>query len=319
MTEELFFIPIIQDALAEADPRAAMVRAFDRIDEMGRDPSYRVGYEQFRAFMEAATTAGEALPPEELGAAIVTQLERPEGIEVLVQRDGQSWATFRFEEGVGARSVQGAMPGMYRLALETGRLLWEQMAAIENLMKALDEREIAQQVGLKHDEVRMSYPLASNTVGDFDEFTDAIGSYYNHHFTKCISNGGAFSKSEASGRAKEVLEQEYRRRNGDIVAAFNDAHDGTNGGMRVILDTIAERIKAESVERYVRDAFDRHVAPNSWDDKVEIIRQFIEHCRPALGSSIDGNAPERYAQNFQELIRSYVQGLQRTSSVFRRL
>ena len=65
--------------------------------------------------------------------------------------------------------------------------------------------------------------------------------------------------------------------------------------------------------------FDKHVAPNSWEDKVEIIRQFIAQCGANLASSIDVSQPERYAQNFQELIRSYVQSLQTTSSIFRRL
>jgi hypothetical protein len=193
------------------------------------------------------------------------------------------------------------------------------MAAIDNLLKALDEREMAQRVGLKHDEVRMNYPLQSNTVADFDAFTDIIADYYNHHFTKCVSGGGTLARSEAASRAKGILEKDYRRRNGDIVAAFNDAHDGTNGGLRVILDKLAEAVKIESVEHYTRDMFDKHVAPNSWDDKVEVIRQFIAQCGASLASSIDAGHPERYANDFEELIRSYVQSLQTTSSVFRRM
>jgi hypothetical protein len=89
--------------------------------------------------------------------------------------------------------------------------------------------------------------------------------------------------------------------------------------MRVALDTIAEGLKAESVERYIADAFDRHVAPNSWEAKVEIIRQFIAQCGPYLSSSIKATQPERYAHDWSELIRSYVNGLQETSSIFRRL
>ncbi len=193
------------------------------------------------------------------------------------------------------------------------------MPAIDSLLGALDERQIAQQVGLPHDEARMRYPLRSNTASSFEEYSDLIADYYNHHFTQCVSRGGALPASEAAGRAKEVLEREYRRRSGDIVAAFNDARDGTNGGLRVQLDLIAEALKAESVERYIREMFDRHVAPNSWEDKVEIIRQFIAKCGANLASSIQANQPERYAQNFQELIHSYVTSLQRTSSIFRRL
>lgn len=193
------------------------------------------------------------------------------------------------------------------------------MAALDNLLAALNERQLAQAVGLGHDEARMSYPLYHNTIADFEEFTDIIADYYNHQFTRCVSGGGALPRSEAAGRAKEILEQAYRRRNGDIVAAFNDAHDGTNGGLRVILDTLAEGLKTESVERYIREMFDKHVSPNSWEDKVEIIRQFIAQCGANLASSIDASQPERYAQSYEELIRHYARSLQATSSIFRRL
>lgn len=192
------------------------------------------------------------------------------------------------------------------------------MAAIDHLMSALDERQIAQRVALPHDNARMRYPLQSNTVSDFDEFSNGIGAYYNFHF-QAITNGGSLSRSEAAGRAKEILEQQLRRQHGDIVSAFNDAHDGTNGGMRAILDMIAEGLKIEYIERYIREVFDRIVAPNAWEMKVEIIRQFIQRCGSYLNSAIDTGCPERYAQNYQVLIRSYVDSMRHTSSMFRRL
>ena len=159
------------------------------------------------------------------------------------------------------------------------------MAAIDNLLAALDERNIARQIGLKHDEARMAYTLERNTAADFDEFTRIIADYYNHHFGSCMSSGGRLSSSQAASKAKDILEREYRRRNGDIVAAFNDAHDGTNGGLRVILDRLAESLKTEAVEAHVRDVFDRLVAPNSWEAKVEIIRQFIRLRDSRAGAS----------------------------------
>lgn len=191
--------------------------------------------------------------------------------------------------------------------------------SVQSLLSEIDERTIARRVGIPHDEARMRYPLRSNTVASFDEFNRIISDYYNRHFSSCVSYGGHMSSAEASGRSKELLEQEYRRRGGNIVMAYNDAHDGTNGGMRAVLDIIAEGLKAQSVERHIRDAFDRYVAPNSWERKVDIIRQFISYCGTYLSSAIHAHQPERYAQNCQELIRSYVDALKGTSSIFRRL
>jgi len=191
--------------------------------------------------------------------------------------------------------------------------------AFRAITSQITERTIAQRVGILHDEARLRYPLQSNTVDSFDQFRTITADYYNYHFTACVSHGGRLSPGEAYTRAKEVLEREYRRRRGDIVSAFNDAHAGTNGGMRVTLDILAESLKAEAVERYITDAFDRYVAPNSWEQKVEIIRQFMAACGYLLSSSIATSRPERYAHDYAELIRAFVQGLQQTSSVFRRL
>jgi len=193
------------------------------------------------------------------------------------------------------------------------------MATINSLMAELDERTIAGRVGISHDEARMRYQLNSNIVSNFSQFSNIITDYYNYHYTHCVSRGGRLPASEAYGRAKELLEREYRKRNGDIVSAYNDAHDGTNGGMRMVLDVLADGLKVEVIERYMTDIFDRYVAPNSWDDKVEIIRQFISYCGGMLSSSVVASQPQRYAHDYSALIRSYIEGLQKTSSMFRRM
>lgn len=193
------------------------------------------------------------------------------------------------------------------------------MTRINAILSELDERNIARRVGIPHDEARIRYPIHSNTVSDFREFTAIIADYYNRHFIQCVSNGGTLTLSDAAGRAKEILEQHYRRQGGDLISAYNDAHDGTNGGLRAVLDIIADAMKSESVERYIREVFDIYVAPNSWEEKVEIIRQFIAACQPHLSSAIQADQPERYAQNYNELIRSYVKALQQNSSMFRKL
>jgi len=192
------------------------------------------------------------------------------------------------------------------------------MGSLGSLLSALDEMAVAENVGIPHDEARMNYALRRNTVESFDEFTDNIADYYNYHVSRCVVHGGHLSRTEAAGRAKEILENEYRRQGGNTITAYNDAHDGTNGGLRIVLDRIAEQLKTESVERYVREAFDRHVAPNSWEEKVDIMSQFLSRFGHHLSSSIRTDQPERYAQNYEELIKAYVESLRRTSTVFRR-
>ena len=75
------------------------------------------------------------------------------------------------------------------------------MSDIQDLLAALSQRTITEQVALPHDQARARYPLWSITVGTFDEFTQVISDYYNYHFSTCVSKGASLTASEASDRA----------------------------------------------------------------------------------------------------------------------
>ena len=193
------------------------------------------------------------------------------------------------------------------------------MNRFSSMMKELDDRVMAQRVGIPHTEAKRRYRLDRITVGSFAEFKRLIGDFYSHVFATCITNGGRPSREHSEGQAEAILEKEYRRRNSDIVGAYRDAHDGTNGAMDQILTILSEGIKYEAMQLYTRDVFERYVEPTSWQDKVDIIRQFIDAMGDQLDDSIDPETPERYAANFQPLIQSHVEGIRRTSATARRM
>ena len=65
------------------------------------------------------------------------------------------------------------------------------MSPVASLIHALDERSIAREVALSHDEARMRYRLHSNTVRDFDEALDVANG------TEFGLTGGVHSGDEA--------------------------------------------------------------------------------------------------------------------------
>jgi hypothetical protein len=192
------------------------------------------------------------------------------------------------------------------------------MNTLDLILKELDETYIAEFVTRIHDETRMQYPLHSIVVKDDIEFDDIIADYYNYHFTKCISSGGILSRSEAAGRAKEIIERAYKAKGMDKLNAYSDGKIGTNGGMRSILDIIMESLKEKSIEMHIQDVIDRHVQPSSYDEQVEIIRELIFRIG-GLSKYIDKSRPERYARNYEELIKALVKNINVQSTIFRRL
>jgi hypothetical protein len=193
------------------------------------------------------------------------------------------------------------------------------MGVLDSMLQELDELYITQNVMSGHDEARMQYRLESVTVESDAEFDEVIADYYNHHFTRCISGGGSIPRAEGAGRAKQIIEQDLRRHGRDILDAYKDGKDGSNGGMRAILDIIMEHLKAEAREHHVKDVFDRYVAPSSWEEQVAIIKELLVVLKRTGATGFDYDHPERYAKNYEELIRAFSEGLQRSASRFRRL
>jgi hypothetical protein len=191
------------------------------------------------------------------------------------------------------------------------------MNILDTILAELDEWHILEHITKKHDEARLQYHTRSNTVSTDAEFDDVIADYYNHHFARCISSSG-LSRAEAAGRAKEIIESGYRRKKEDMLTAYSDGKHGYNGGMRAILDMIAEALKEEAIERHIRDVLDRYVAPTGFEEQVAIVRAII--AKTQISSRyVDPSRPERYARNYEELIRGLVEAIRLQADKFRRL
>ncbi|MBK8945376.1 MAG: hypothetical protein IPM32_08915 [Ignavibacteriae bacterium] len=191
------------------------------------------------------------------------------------------------------------------------------MSILKNILEELDETYILEHVTKKHDEARIQYRISSITVPNDITFDNLIADYYNYHFTKCISNGGSLPRAESAGRAKEIIEKQYKRKGLDKLNAYSDGRTGMNGGMRLILDIIMEAMKEEAVERHFRDVIDKYIAPSSWNEQVEIIKEILKKINDS--PYLDRNNPERYARNYEELIRLLVEQIKTESRLFRRM
>jgi hypothetical protein len=52
MSKDLFFLPLIANALQKPDPKKGLQEAFEQIERLGRQPEYKQGFRQFQIFMK---------------------------------------------------------------------------------------------------------------------------------------------------------------------------------------------------------------------------------------------------------------------------
>ena len=190
------------------------------------------------------------------------------------------------------------------------------MSVLDRIMNELDELYIVEHVTRKHDEARMQYHLSSLTVSNDHEFHRVIGDYYNYHFSKCISSGGKLSNKDAADEAKNIVFGAYQRRQKDKLEAYSDGKRGTNGGMRAILDIIMEFLKEKSINIHVKDVIDRYIQPSSFEEQKSIVKELLSRTGE-LPSHIDKSQPEKYARDYEQLIRLLMEIIKNLSSKLR--
>lgn len=164
MNNSLYFIPILLDAANALSSRRPLLKALAQIEELGRLPGYETGYAQYKGFMTEVRRAVETNDFASLGNTLFgsawddsgaeqdrdylsereLQLlaealeglfsigsepegaqETPEYIELQLYRDGTLVGLVTLSGPGSSAFLQSVHAGRYRLALSTGRVLWE--------------------------------------------------------------------------------------------------------------------------------------------------------------------------------------------------
>ena len=169
MANELYFIPILQEALQGREPPQALGRAFERILVLGAQTSYRSGLENFQRFMEEVQSCRDLMKGDrvrELILELVTeatafnrahldaamqvidsdpdwkceyeQLRRQFAEEISptveVYRSHQLIGELMFDKPGDSRPLGHITPGQHLLRLSTGLVLWEGQLTARDLL-----------------------------------------------------------------------------------------------------------------------------------------------------------------------------------------
>lgn len=186
----------------------------------------------------------------------------------------------------------------------------------DDFFRTIDE-DARTRESIPHDRARASYPLSSTTVNSWQDFEQILADYYRHH-CRGVGGGDYGDASQNLAEAKN-LAMRGAGRNTTIKKLFRDATSGADGGVRQVLDHLADGIKQQFLERYISDKFDAYISPCSIDEATEIIRQFFEKYQHILPTSIDFGKPMYYAANYKEYLNLFAQSMASVASEFRRL
>jgi len=166
------------------------------------------------------------------------------------------------------------------------------------------------------DAARSTYILHSVITASYDSFIDIITSFYIHlvRHTKTIIE--PVDITAASAEALELLEKTFSGKGG-IRTAFSEARDAINGGLRLILDSLTDQFKREQQEMHINRVLKLALDPLDWDTKVQIIKDLLEKLKHVFPQDLLDVEPEKYADHYETIVRTYVNSCNQLKSVIR--
>ena len=173
-------------------------------------------------------------------------------------------------------------------------------------------------IGLPIDLARATYLLDSLNVRSYNDFVDTITSFFIHlvRHTRKISE--PVDRATAGGEAIALLERAFSR-NGGFNAALSESKTPVNGGLRFILDRLVEQFKMEQQEKHVNHILKSALDPLDWESKVDLMEALLKHLQPHLPADILSQSPDRFAGQYEAIVKAYVRSSDQIKSLFRSL
>lgn len=176
----------------------------------------------------------------------------------------------------------------------------------DTIAAQIDELTLARKFAIPVDSARASYVLASSTVASYDEFIGIVESFFVHLQTYTNAGTPAVPDAECvADRAMALLNETFRS-HGGAQAAYAQARDGTEGGIRAVLDAMTEQYKTRLQADHVAVVLEKAVAAMSWPDRIRFTQAAMNRLRPFLPAEIRDEPPERFARQAADIAKAYV-------------
>ena len=189
---------------------------------------------------------------------------------------------------------------------------------LQSVLSEINAETLTKMVGIPIDSARAAYIMDSVTVNSYEEFSETIISFYMHLIRHTRKLSEPVDLNEAAPEALDLLERAFSKKGG-LKAAESEARTAVKGGLRLVLDMMTEQFKREEQEKYMNYILKSALDPLDWKSKVDLMGALLKRLEPHLEPEIKSQPPERFAVHYEDIIRGYLQSMDRLNSLLRSL
>lgn len=192
-------------------------------------------------------------------------------------------------------------------------------ADIDTILSLLVPDFINKNVLMKHDQARESFRKVPITVPDFEAFANELAEYVKHHHAAV--GDGTPSSEAAFGEAKRILmnvfaDDPYQE---GYSVALQMGLGGAGGGMRAILNELAEQLKRQGLHNYKDYVFNTHLNVLSKDDNERLAAAYVVRFRDILSRFLPHLDEKTFASNIRAAFEYHLHVVEEILRVARKI
>lgn len=156
---------------------------------------------------------------------------------------------------------------------------------LNTVLELLVDEFLVEKIDLHHDAARESFRLETLRVSSWPEFLSIITRYWLHHTirTKCpaLADAGdaGFRAEYAASEATAAIDRAFR---GGKEEAYLNALTGQQGGLKGVIDRMAEQLKLEQRGQWTNFVHMSAYDAFKWEDMERLATEFLEQNRHRL-------------------------------------
>jgi len=186
----------------------------------------------------------------------------------------------------------------------------------QSILSEIDADALTILFGIPIDSARATYIMDSVIARSPEEFNRTVASFYTHLLRHTRKVSGPINSKAAGAEALSLIERAFSIKGG-FRAALAEAKHATNGGLRLVLDLMAEQFKQEEQEKHINSVLKSALDPLDWDGKVALMREVLKCLEPSLPQEIRSQPTERFAGHYEVIVNAYVQSINQLKTLFR--
>ncbi|MFZ1288529.1 MAG: hypothetical protein WAR79_00445 [Melioribacteraceae bacterium] len=188
---------------------------------------------------------------------------------------------------------------------------------IDYILEKINPYNIDTNLLSRIDEARAKYSLDKNQVETYEELIETISSFYLFVLKETNNSNMNVDEEKLQIEALNLFRKTYKYKH-EYQQAIVNALNGFEGGIRTILDDITKYIKTDTKENYV-NAVINEIDPTNYEIKKSLIEEIMNREKGDLKINNELLIPDKYIDDYIEIIRTYSQSKEQLNKIFARL